>query len=107
LDSFGIPLALGNVTSEEQRVLRISADNSNGNELRFQLEGKLVGPWIEELRRVTEQALADGRTVSLDLERVRFIDFQGVVLLRTLIAKKVRPLNCSPFISQQLQETTL
>jgi len=88
-------------------VLRISTNNSHGNELRFQLEGKLVGPWIEELRRVAEQALAEGKTISLDLEKLRFIDFQGAVLLRTLIAKKVKPVNCSPFISQQLQETTL
>ena len=88
-------------------MLRISADQGRGNELQFQLEGKLVGPWIEELRRVTEQALTEGKKVSLDLEKLRFVDLEGVVLLRTLIAKNVKPLNCSPFISQQLQETTL
>ena len=88
-------------------MLRISANHGHGNELKFQLEGKLVGPWIEELRRVTEQALTEGKNVSLDLDKLCFVDLEGVVLLRTLIAKNVKPLNCSPFISQQLQETTL
>jgi ABC-type transporter Mla MlaB component len=67
------------------------------------LEGKLVGPWVVELKRLSEAALVSSEAVSLDLEKVWFVDSQGIVLLRELAKQKVTQLNCSQFISQQLQ----
>ena len=46
------------------------------------------------------------RTVSLDLERVWFVDSRGVTLLRDLAKRQVSELNCSQFVSQQLKEET-
>jgi ABC-type transporter Mla MlaB component len=43
--------------------------------------------------------------VSLDLEKVWFVDSQGIVLLRDLAKRHVAQINCSQFISQQLKET--
>ena len=72
--------------------------------ISFQLEGKLVGPWVEELRRLSNAALARSEAVSLDLEKVWFVDSRGIALLRDLAKQKVAQLNCSQFISQQLEE---
>ena len=86
-------------------MLKISVTNQSNEATRLQLEGKLVGPWVEELRRLSDEALARQQAVSLDLEKVWFIDSQGIALLRNLAEKRVTQLNCSQFISQQLKET--
>jgi hypothetical protein len=47
--------------------------------LAFQLEGRLAGPWVQELETCWEIASAcrSGRTVSVDLAGVTFIDDDG------------------------------
>ena len=87
-------------------MLKISVTSESSEAISFQLEGKLVGPWVEELRRLSNTALAKSEAVSLDLEKVWFVDSQGIALLRDLAKKKVAQLNCSQFISQQLEERT-
>src|SRR5271156_4305212 len=37
-----------------QAVLKISITNQSSEATHFQLEGKLVGPWVEELRRLSD-----------------------------------------------------
>ena len=85
-------------------MLKISIVNESDQAIELQLEGKLVGPWVEELRRLSEEALSQQKNVSLDLEKVWFVDSRGVTLLRDLAKKKVSELNCSQFVSQQLKE---
>ena len=87
-------------------MLKISVTSQSSEGTSFQLEGKLVGPWVEELRRLSDAALARSEAVSLDLEKVWFVDSQGIALLRELAKQKVAQLNCSQFISQQLEERT-
>ena len=84
-------------------MLKISVTIQSSQATSFQLEGKLVGPWVEELRRLSDAALASGQAVSLDLERVWFVDSKGIALLRNLEKQKVAQINCSQFISQQVQ----
>lgn len=86
-------------------MLKISVTNQSSEATNFQLEGKLVGPWVEELRRLSDAALMTSEAVSLDLEKVWFVDSQGIVLLRDLAKRHVAQINCSQFISQQLKET--
>jgi ABC-type transporter Mla MlaB component len=93
------------VSSEGRAVLKISVTNQSSEATNFQLEGKLVGPWVEELRRLSDAALMTSEAVSLDLEKVWFVDSQGIVLLRDLAKRHVAQINCSQFISQQLKET--
>lgn len=87
-------------------MLKISVTSESSEATSFQLEGKLVGPWVEELRRLSDAALARSEAVSLDLEKVWFVDAQGIALLRDLAKQKVAQFNCSQFISQQLEERT-
>ncbi|PYV96579.1 MAG: hypothetical protein DMG86_20210 [Acidobacteria bacterium] len=88
-------------------MLRISIIHRADEGIQFQLEGRLIGPWVEELRRLSDQALSQQKTVSLDLQKVWFVDLQGVDLLRYLAKKQVTQINCSPFVSQQLKEAAL
>ena len=88
-------------------MLKISIIQRADDGIQFQLEGRLIGPWVEELRRLSDQALSQQKTVSLDLQKVWFVDLQGVDLLRDLASKKVAQVNCSPFVSQQLKEAAL
>lgn len=85
-------------------MLRISVISESDRAVEFQLEGKLVGPWVEELRKLGNEALQQQKTVSLDLARVWFVDGQGVALLKDFARRQVSQLNCSQFLSQQLKE---
>ncbi len=86
-------------------MLKISIISDDSNQaIQFQLEGNLAGPWVEELRSLSDQALAQQKIISLDLEKVRFVDPHGVTLLRDLARRQVSQVNCSPFVSQQLKE---
>lgn len=67
------------------------------------LEGRIVGPWVEELRRSCEGALASSTAVALDLAEVSFADHTGVALLRSLGGQGVALINCSAFLTEQLR----
>ena len=48
------------------------------------LEGWLVGPWVDELRKETEVQLSGAKGLTLDFAKVLFVDPPGVALLREL-----------------------
>ena len=85
-------------------MLKISIISESDQAIQFQLEGNLAGPWVEELRSLSDEALSQQKTVSLDLKKVRFVDPHGVTLLHDLSRRQVSQVNCSPFVSQQLKE---
>jgi anti-anti-sigma regulatory factor len=48
---------------------------------------------------------ADGQdTLVLDLSDVSFVDDSGIAFFRELVAKRVRLINGSPFVLEQLSE---
>ncbi len=61
-------------------MLKISTQD-NGATVVFDLEGKLAGPWVEELKRCWQRAVVDNRRVVVVLKVVTFIDAQGRNLL--------------------------
>jgi ABC-type transporter Mla MlaB component len=84
-------------------MLRVSVIQA-GKAVRFCLEGRLVRPWVEELAGECDRAVAQGKTLTLDLAQVSFISLEGVALLRRLAALSVRVVNCTPFVAEQLKE---
>lgn len=86
-------------------MLRISVIHDSDEAIQLGVEGWLVGAWVEELRQESNHALANAKRVTIDLSKVWFVDPMGVALLRDLATKNVAHLNCSSFISQQLEET--
>lgn len=88
-------------------MLRISMINESEQRVRLALEGWLVGPWVDEVRKDSEQQLSEGKILRLDLAKVLFVDLRGVDLLRELAGRQVEYVNCSSFLSQQLKEATI
>jgi hypothetical protein len=74
----------------------------------LRLEGKVSGPWVEELRRACDEILGSnahhGNGLVLDLADVSFIGADGLALFRELTARRVVVTNCSPFVAEQLKE---
>ena len=88
-------------------MLRISIIDESEGSVRLSLEGWLVGPWVDELRKQSEQTLSERKTLTLDLAKVWFVDPRGTTLLRELATRQGEHVNCSAFLTQQLKETTI
>ena len=72
----------------------------------FVLEGKLVGPWVQELEKQWELAVAanSSRTMLVDLADVSFIDAGGRALLARMRQKGVRLLSAGILINAIVAE---
>ena len=86
-------------------MLKISQAGKANQFVTLKLEGRVVGPWVEELRRVCESFLSEGRKLKLDLTDVAFADADGVVVLTDFKSRGVILRNCSPFVDEQLRST--
>lgn len=75
----------------------------SNHSLTLQLEGRVVGPWVEELRHTCEPLLADESTLMLDLAEVSLADENGVRLLTNLGRRGVNLLRPTPFVAEQLR----
>src|ERR1041385_6195531 len=62
-------------------MLRISLAGPEGKSSTLRLEGQIIGPWVEELRKTAEGFRDNGHRVTLDLAEVTFADREGVALL--------------------------
>jgi hypothetical protein len=99
----GTPVAL-RVSSGVASLLRISLLAASDQEVTLRLEGRVVGRWVEELRRACAEARGGGGHVTLDLRDVLFLDREAIALLRTLTDQDVAVRRCSPFVAQQLRD---
>jgi hypothetical protein len=87
---------------EERQVLRISIEQ-HANSLSLVLEGRLVGPWVEELRRVSQESPAGINVISIDLCGLTAMDAAGHVLLEQL-HQSGATLSCSDVLNRYLVE---
>lgn len=85
-------------------MLRITEEKLNGKTARMRLEGRVIGPYVTEVRSSCERLLDTGRSLTLDLGDVSFVDRNGVSLFKELISRHVSLVNCSPFLTEQLKE---
>jgi hypothetical protein len=86
------------------RISRATAEDRGPEVLK--VEGQVVGPWVEELRRACVETLGDNlhsHSLVLDLQGVSFLDINGIALCRELAARHVSFANCSVFIAEQLK----
>ncbi|HEX2660760.1 MAG TPA: hypothetical protein VHU40_20910 [Polyangia bacterium] len=78
-------------------MLRINKRRRSARAGAIALEGRLVGPWVAELKRViAEEPAAPGLT--LDLRGLAFADGDGVTLLRALRDGGVKLVGGSGFV---------
>jgi hypothetical protein len=87
-------------------MLRITVQDDPGC-LRFDLEGKLAGPWVQELHACWQAALAGPncrRAPVIGLREVDFVDAAGQVLLAEMRRAGVCLEGASPFIEALLAQ---
>ena len=72
----------------------------------FVIEGKLVGPWVEELEKCWESVLAaePSSTMLVNLTAVTFIDHEGRELLTRMWRQGVRLLSAGCLINAIVAE---
>ena len=83
-------------------MLRITRLTSGDSAQTIKLEGKLLGPWVEEVWEACTQAMARSGRTRLDLAAVTFADAAGVALLRELIRQGVEIAACSGYVAELL-----
>jgi anti-anti-sigma regulatory factor len=90
---------------EEVDVLKITMTETPA-ERRWVVQGRLVGPWVSELRTTWKRAHAnhDTRTCIIDLNDVTFIDKGGERLLRALAKKGAQLVATGVYIEHVLEE---
>jgi hypothetical protein len=82
------------------RLTRIALSHSTQT---IKLEGELLGPWIDEVRKVFALGTdLSGRT-SLDLRALTFVDAAGEGLLRDLIGRGIEVVACSNYVAELLR----
>ena len=72
----------------------------------LKLEGRITGPWVEELRKAWLAAanMADGQPISMDLGAVSFVDATGRDLILRMQREGVALKGASSFLRQVLEE---
>jgi ABC-type transporter Mla MlaB component len=83
-------------------MLRISRIESSAGDVILRLEGKLIGPWVNELKSCCAVVCKEGRRLSLDMTDVLFVDRRGLALLRSLQESNVALTCCTPLLSDEL-----
>ena len=87
-------------------MLKISVIEGRGQR-RVIVEGKLIAPWVAELRTACEQARADleDRELIIDLKNVTAINREGENALLELMKQRVK-FRCGVFTKHILRELT-
>jgi hypothetical protein len=84
-------------------MLRIHISDPLAEIATVSLEGRVIGPWVDEVQSVCEGILAHGKRLVLDLSAVAFVGPEGIELFRALRDRHVVLRNCSPFVGAQLK----
>jgi hypothetical protein len=84
-------------------MLRISRVETDGTGTRLRLEGRLVGPWVDELERACAAVAPEEPRLELDLSEVGFLDADAIALIQRLMDRGVIISGCSRFVCAQLR----
>ena len=88
------------------KIARVDGDTSPSDSIpTLQLEGKLVGPWVDELSRACEGLHTPPGRLRLNLAAVTFIDSAGMTLLSNLVQRGATLVGCSGFIEELLNRS--
>jgi hypothetical protein len=72
----------------------------------LKLEGRVTGPWVEELRRawISSTKVAGGEPINVELSGVSFVDAKGRDLLLRMQRESVDLKGASGFLRQLLND---
>jgi hypothetical protein len=83
-------------------MLRLSQIAGMPRTQTFKLEGKLLGPWVDEVSKACA-ASTDHSRITLDLSALMFVDAAGERLLRDLLAQGIEVVACSSYVAELLR----
>jgi anti-anti-sigma regulatory factor len=83
-------------------MLRITKTESSVGGSVLRVEGKLVGPWVNELRSYCSIVRGTRNPLKLEMTEVSFVDRAGIALLRDLEESGIGLVGCSAFITEEL-----
>ena len=88
-------------------MLRITVVESSRIAVTLRVEGRITGPWVEELRTACKVHTFPGQVeLSLELADISFADAAGIALLRELRNRGVGLIHTTPFLAEQLKDGT-
>jgi ABC-type transporter Mla MlaB component len=88
-------------------MLRITVVEASKIAVTLRAEGRITGPWVEELRTACNaHTFPDEVQLSLELADISFADAAGIALLRELRNRGVGLIHTTPFLAEQLKERT-
>jgi ABC-type transporter Mla MlaB component len=88
-------------------MLRITVVESSEIAVTLRVEGRITGPWVEELRTAcTVHSFPGEVQLSLELADISFADTAGIALLRELRNRGVGLVGSTPFLTEQLNNAT-
>ena len=83
-------------------MLRITTQETSDSVVLLKLEGKLLEPWVEELKQACSGLLATHTTLKLDLAALVFADASGAKALLDLIDAGASVTACSGYLAALL-----
>ena len=88
-------------------MLRITVVESSNIAVTLRVEGRITGPWVEELRTACNlHTFSDEVQLSLELGDISYADAAGIALLRELRNCGVCLIGTTPFLTEQLKNGT-
>ena len=81
-------------------MLRVDTERDPNGGMVIRLEGSLVGPWVDEVRRVLNGVPAGA--LAIDLTALAYADREGERLLRDL-GGRAELRGCSPFLAELIR----
>ena len=84
-------------------MLKISENRRGPQAITLRLEGRIIGPWVDELRDVCESLAHDSVKTTLDLQEVVFADDSAVTLLTGLQNRGITLIRLTPFVEEQMK----
>lgn len=88
-------------------MLRLTVLESSKNAVTLRIEGRIAGPWVEELRQACN-VFTPSEQVQLFLEiaDISFADAAGITLLKELRDRGVGLMLTTPFLAEHLKDGT-
>jgi hypothetical protein len=89
-------------------MLRVTVVESSQIAVTLRVEGRIAGPWVEELRTACSvHSFPDEVQLSLELEDISYADAAGIELLKQLRNRGAGLIRTTPFLAEQLKDGTL
>lgn len=83
-------------------MLRITEISESADSITLKVEGRIVSEWVTVLEQECLKWLRTKPEVLLDFSEVKFIEHNGVVMLKRIASPNLRLINCPALIKEML-----